>query len=131
MNQVLLNIFINALDAINAKQTEQEHFLEITTGLEGGMVEIRVSDTGIGMSPEVCKRAFESFFTTKEIGKIEDTEFGLFRESERDDVVFEDRHFRLSGARLTSRKTYSDDEQREPDILCFHYYSPQKTMVNN
>ncbi len=74
--QVLLNIFINALDAINAKQTEQEHFLEITTGLEGGMVEIRVSDTGIGMSPEVCKRAFESFFTTKEIGK--GTGLGLF-----------------------------------------------------
>ena len=45
----------------------------------------------------------------KEASKIEDTEFGLFRESERDDVVFEDRHYRLSGARLTSQKTYADD----------------------
>ena len=46
----------------------------------------------------------------KEIHKIEASEgMALFRESERDDVVFEDRHFRLSGARLTSRKTYSDD----------------------
>jgi signal transduction histidine kinase len=40
------------------------------------MIEIRISDTGVGMSPEVCKQAFESFFTTKEIGK--GTGLGLF-----------------------------------------------------
>jgi signal transduction histidine kinase len=40
------------------------------------MVEIRIRDTGIGMSPQVAKRAFESFFTTKEIGK--GTGLGLF-----------------------------------------------------
>lgn len=40
---------------------------------------------------------------------VEDTELGWFRESERDDVVFEDRHYRLSGARLTSQATYADD----------------------
>jgi len=40
------------------------------------MVEIRVADTGIGMSPDVCRRAFESFFTTKEISK--GTGLGLF-----------------------------------------------------
>ena len=40
------------------------------------MVEIRLSDTGVGMSPEVCRRAFESFFTTKEISK--GTGLGLF-----------------------------------------------------
>jgi signal transduction histidine kinase len=40
------------------------------------MIEIRISDTGIGMSPQVCQRAFESFFTTKEIGK--GTGLGLF-----------------------------------------------------
>jgi len=74
--QVLLNIFINALDAINAKRGEQEHVLEVTREFKDGMVEIRVSDTGIGMSPEVCSRAFESFFTTKEIGK--GTGLGLF-----------------------------------------------------
>lgn len=45
----------------------------------------------------------------KEINKIEDTELGWFRESERDDVVFENRHYRLSGARLTSQATYADD----------------------
>ncbi|MFQ6034709.1 MAG: nitrogen regulation protein NR(II) [Sedimentisphaerales bacterium] len=74
--QVLLNIFLNALDAMNAKDGEQDHILEITREFKDGMIEIRVSDTGIGMSPEVCGRAFESFFTTKEIGK--GTGLGLF-----------------------------------------------------
>jgi signal transduction histidine kinase len=74
--QVLLNIFITALDAMNAKGGEQKHVLMITREFKDKMIEIRVRDTGIGMSPEVCKRAFESFFTTKEIGK--GTGLGLF-----------------------------------------------------
>ena len=74
--QVFLNIFINALDAMDAKQGECEHVLEITRELKDGMIEIRTSDTGIGMSPEVRQRAFESFYTTKEIGK--GTGLGLF-----------------------------------------------------
>jgi signal transduction histidine kinase len=74
--QVFLNIFINALDAMNAKAYEGENFLRITRALKDDAIEIRISDTGIGMSPEVCKRAFDSFFTTKEIGK--GTGLGLF-----------------------------------------------------
>ena len=74
--QVFLNIFINALDAMDAKHSEQEHVLEITRELKDGMVEIRTRDTGVGMTPEVCRRAFDSFFTTKEVGK--GTGLGLF-----------------------------------------------------
>jgi signal transduction histidine kinase len=74
--QVLLNILINALDAMNARQDEQPHVLKITRRSKNGAIEICVSDTGVGMSPEVCRRAFESFFTTKEIGK--GTGLGLF-----------------------------------------------------
>ncbi|MHC4151660.1 MAG: sensor histidine kinase [Planctomycetota bacterium] len=76
LEQVFLNIFINALDAMDAKQEKQEHILKITREFKGEMIEVRISDTGIGMNPEVCKRAFESFFTTKEIGK--GTGLGLF-----------------------------------------------------
>jgi len=74
--QVFLNIFINALDAMNAKSCDQEHFLKITKALKDSMIEIQISDTGIGMSPEICRQAFDSFFTTKEIGK--GTGLGLF-----------------------------------------------------
>ncbi len=74
--QVLLNITINALDAMSVKKTAQANVLEITRQFENEMIEIRISDTGIGMAPEVCQRAFESFFTTKEIGK--GTGLGLF-----------------------------------------------------
>jgi signal transduction histidine kinase len=74
--QVLLNVLINALDAMSAKEGDGEQILEITSEFKEGIVEVRIGDTGIGMSPEICKRAFESFFTTKEIGK--GTGLGLF-----------------------------------------------------
>ncbi len=74
--QVIINVLINALDAMNAKGGDHEHVLGIRREFKDGMIEIRISDTGIGMKPEVCRRAFESFFTTKEIGK--GTGLGLF-----------------------------------------------------
>lgn len=73
--QVLLNIFLNALDAM-ATQEDQPHELEITRNLEDGCIVIRVRDDGIGMEPAICKKAFDSFFTTKELGK--GTGLGLF-----------------------------------------------------
>lgn len=69
LEQVLLNVVTNALDAMIAKGPEQQHTLEVVREFKDEIVEIRVSDTGIGMSADVCRRAFESFFTTKEIGK--------------------------------------------------------------
>ncbi|OHB74068.1 MAG: hypothetical protein A2Z25_10920 [Planctomycetes bacterium RBG_16_55_9] len=74
--QVLLNIFINALDAMNAKPAEQKHLLRITREFTDGMVEIRISDTGIGMNSEVRRHAFDPFFTTKKMG--EGTGLGLY-----------------------------------------------------
>jgi signal transduction histidine kinase len=61
---------------MNAKEEEEEHILEITREFKDDMIEIRIGDTGVGMSPEICKRAFDSFFTTKEIGK--GTGLGLY-----------------------------------------------------
>lgn len=74
--QILLNVFINAVDAMNAKTDESPNTLEITRDCLGDVVRVRVRDTGIGMDQQVARRAFESFFTTKEIGK--GTGLGLF-----------------------------------------------------
>ena len=74
--QVLLNLTVNALDAIAARQTQQKQYIEVRTGARDGQIELSIRDTGIGMDPETCRRAFESFFTTKELGK--GTGLGLF-----------------------------------------------------
>jgi signal transduction histidine kinase/PAS domain-containing protein len=76
LEQCLLNVAINALDAMAAEGAGSQRRLDVVKTLREGMVEIRIRDTGIGMSPEVCRRAFESFFTTKEISK--GTGLGLF-----------------------------------------------------
>jgi signal transduction histidine kinase len=71
----VLNLAINARDAMGARGR-----LAITTRVRrlaagdphlapGEYVELRVSDTGPGMSPEIAERAFDPFFTTKGVGK--------------------------------------------------------------
>jgi PAS domain S-box-containing protein len=63
LEQVILNLALNARDAMPRGGT-----LTIATQLDGESVRLAVSDTGIGMSPEVKARALEPFFTTKERG---------------------------------------------------------------
>lgn len=61
LREVLTNIVFNAVDAM---PTGGE--LTVTTQPQAeGWVEVRVADTGIGMSEEVKKRVFDPFFTTK------------------------------------------------------------------
>jgi two-component system NtrC family sensor kinase len=64
LNQVFVNIFVNAAQAI-----ENKGEIRISTQQVNGSVEIRISDDGCGISPENISRIFDPFFTTKEIGK--------------------------------------------------------------
>ncbi len=64
LNQVFLNLFTNAAQAI-----EGQGRIYIHTVAEAGGVGIRILDTGCGMSEDVRKRIFEPFFTTKPVGK--------------------------------------------------------------
>lgn len=63
LNQVFMNMLVNAGHAIKEKGT-----ITIETGEEMGMVQIKISDTGMGISPEHIGKIFEPFFTTKPIG---------------------------------------------------------------
>ena len=78
LNQVFMNIFGNAIDAIQERYHTQlvgaiqpsVGRIEITTQLgEAQTVRITVTDNGIGMSDATRNKIFEPFFTTKNVGK--------------------------------------------------------------
>jgi PAS domain S-box-containing protein len=58
--EVFVNIILNALDAM-----PQGGRLQIATEAKDNSVVVTFSDSGIGMSREVCEKIFEPFFTTK------------------------------------------------------------------
>jgi signal transduction histidine kinase len=64
LNQVFLNLLMNACDALDGKGT-----IRIRTRREGEGVVLEFEDDGPGMPPEVLSRVFEPFFTTKPVGK--------------------------------------------------------------
>jgi two-component system cell cycle sensor histidine kinase/response regulator CckA len=64
MQQVLLNLAINARDAMPGGGV-----LTLRSGAFGGEVFLEVEDTGEGMDETTRARIFEPFFTTKEVGK--------------------------------------------------------------
>jgi C4-dicarboxylate-specific signal transduction histidine kinase len=66
MNQVLVNLILNALDAM-AEVPEPK--LILRTERQDNQVIIEVSDNGHGIRPEYMRRLFEPFFTTKAVGK--------------------------------------------------------------
>ena len=84
LEQVLMNLFVNASDAMMAGgelhlSSQMVNRSDITDDLNNPMsgpyVELKVSDTGVGMEPHIQERIFEPFFSTK--GMSRGTGLGL------------------------------------------------------
>lgn len=69
VNQVILNLIVNAIDAIEEKDSIESGALEIRTKSVQEEVILTISDNGIGMLPETIQKLFNPFYTTKPIGK--------------------------------------------------------------
>jgi C4-dicarboxylate-specific signal transduction histidine kinase len=67
LQQVLVNLLINAMDAVSSKSPDRR-IIKISTRAEGKHVEAEIVDFGHGIGAEDHKRLFEPFFTTKENG---------------------------------------------------------------
>ena len=71
-NQAILNIVVNAAHAIAEHRgpdgTEKGH-ITVATSCSEEWVEVRITDDGCGMPPDVRARIFDPFYTTKEVGK--------------------------------------------------------------
>ena len=77
INQVFMNILSNAIDALDdpnsqltfEEMSENPSQIKISTEVVGNFVEIKIYDNGPGITEEVKQRIFDTFFTTKPIGK--------------------------------------------------------------
>ncbi|WP_051249773.1 ATP-binding protein [Maridesulfovibrio zosterae] len=75
INQVFLNVIVNAAHAISHKQStdhianKEKGIITLQTKYVDGWAQINIHDNGAGIDPDVLPRIFDPFYTTKEVGK--------------------------------------------------------------
>ncbi|ADE16556.1 PAS sensor protein [Nitrosococcus halophilus Nc 4] len=68
LQQVILNLVCNSIEAMGETSDGKRELTIQTSPVDCGAVEVTVSDTGPGLSPEAMKQLFQPFFTTKPTG---------------------------------------------------------------
>jgi PAS domain S-box-containing protein len=68
LQQVLLNLIVNALEAMGAVNDGPKELVISTGKVESGGVLVAVQDSGPGLEAAMLERVFESFYTTKQTG---------------------------------------------------------------
>ncbi len=68
LNQALLNIIMNAVQAIEDASASDRGLITVATRQAGEMAEVRISDTGNGIPAKIRDRVFDPFFTTRTVG---------------------------------------------------------------
>ncbi|MHB1392309.1 MAG: sensor histidine kinase [Clostridia bacterium] len=69
INQVLLNLIVNAVHAIKSKGTGEMGLIKISTSCDDEFIYCSIEDNGIGITEDNLNKIFDPFFTTKSVGK--------------------------------------------------------------
>ncbi len=68
LQQVVLNLAHNGMEAMAGSNSSRRHLAIQTSAVQGGFVEVAVRDAGHGIPAEILPRVFDPFFTTKPSG---------------------------------------------------------------
>jgi PAS domain S-box-containing protein len=68
LQQVVLNILMNASEAVSAMDNPDDRYVKVTTEVRGSAVVVSITDRGMGVSDAALERMFHPFFTTKHDG---------------------------------------------------------------
>jgi signal transduction histidine kinase len=68
LQQVILNLLLNASDAMSGIDDRPRELMISTAPDDGDRLRVAVQDAGVGFDPETADRLFEAFYTTKSSG---------------------------------------------------------------
>jgi PAS domain S-box-containing protein len=109
ISQVILNLLINAVQAIETTGRMEGGLIRFTTAREGDSLLITIADNGCGIDPESIPQLFDPFFTTKSVG--EGTGLGLS----------------ITHGIITGHSGRIEVESRPSEGTCFRVYVPLKS----